>query len=196
MLLSNKLSLDLIHRRLDELSKSITALDESYAKKAALEADLIQLRCAEVKLIADDATSPAALVCHRAKSDLQTAKVYRAQQAVLLSEEAVVTAANTAGQPIYMFKCAAVEAYFLDFESVCGRFFDRQDLPHLRNFAARHENGRALIHAEEFSFSPNNRSQRVHDLSVAGRLALAFADVQKAAAGLDVQIDVPDQWVD
>jgi hypothetical protein len=70
MELSKTKSLELIHRRLDELSKSIADLDAANAQKTSIEADLAKLHSIETDLIADDSTKPAELVSHRAKKKL------------------------------------------------------------------------------------------------------------------------------
>jgi hypothetical protein len=68
-------SIELIHRRLDKLTKSITDLDKANAQTATLEADLVRLRVVETDLIGDDSTKPAELVQHKARIDLLAGKL-------------------------------------------------------------------------------------------------------------------------
>jgi hypothetical protein len=65
-----------------------------------------------------------------------------------------------------------------------------------KSLAARGESARSLLNHAEPHFTSRNPQQRPNDLSEARRLALTFADLEKAAADLDFGIDIPPQWAD
>ena len=105
-------------------------------------------------------------------------------------------AAEASGVLIYQLKIASVGAHFDRVEKQTAEFFDRQDWALLKNLAARGETARALINHAEPHFTPSNPQQRTLDLSEARRLALSFADLEKASADLDFVVDLPPQWLD
>lgn len=191
MTLPKKDLLALIHRRIDTLSASIAALDSANAKKSSIEADLVKLRAVETDLIANDDCKPDALALHRAKTDLATGKLQRAQKAVFVAEERVVLDAETASVLIYQFKQAAVTAYFDRAQRQFAEFFDRNDLGMLKSLASRGERAKTLLNHPESNFNPRTPSLRAHDLSEARALAGAFKQLEEASADLDFVTDIP-----
>jgi hypothetical protein len=189
-------SLKLIHKRLAILTASLSDLDAAVAAETALAVDVAALKVEETALIAKDSTKPAELVQHRAKTDLLVGKLGRLHRQVELAEEKAIFDADAAGVLIYAFKTAAAKAYFDEVEARSARFFDRQDIPMLKSFAARGEYAKTILNHAEPHFSPRTPSHRSSDLIQARNLANAFSQLEDAAKDLDLVTDLPPQWLE
>jgi hypothetical protein len=134
-------TLALVHKRIDALAKSLSALDDADDKVGSLANALEQSTKAEVELIGKDSTAADDLVKHRAKTDLLAGKHARAKKAVLVAEEQAVRDANTAAQLIYQVKNASISAYFYRVREQSAAYFDEQDWNLLKSLAGRSDLG-------------------------------------------------------
>jgi hypothetical protein len=66
----------------------------------------------------------------------------------------------------------------------------------LKQLSGRSDKGRSIAEHEEYHFQPSSLQQRALNLHDARRLALAFQNLERAAADLDFDIDIPPQWVE
>jgi hypothetical protein len=196
MILSKKDSLKLIYRRLDSVSEALASLDGHIASKDALQKTVATLEAIEVGLLAEDETNARGLAEHRAELDLTRAKLERQGKTVALAEEVAVRAAEVVSQLIYAFKQGAMSAYYEEMERKTNAYFDERDLGFVRQLSSRSPLGRSIIEHVEDHFIPSSLPHRESGLQDARRLALTFQNLEDAAKGLDVQIDIPPQWLD
>jgi hypothetical protein len=200
MILDKKTSLKLIHRRLDCLAERLKELDKLSEARAQQQKEFEDLRAEESQILAADGAdteqSLQSLLKVRGKCDLKASAVGQSDRKIALAEERVSVAAEQAGQLVYAFKLAAIDAHFRAVEARAAEHFDKQDFGLLRALAGKTEKARSLTGSSEFHFSPQSPTQRTLDIEQARNISGSFAQLEQDASSLDVKIDIPHTWLD